>query len=164
MTNEKIFHVRIKDEDIQNMLNSKDSINGFLLKLITDYFHGDLILSNESDMDLEYKKLRNLKTQQEIRLKKFQADQIEKYLTTFGDFPSKKGEIAIQKGAREISKEEIANVIIHFEYIEKNKTTGEMDFYCKYCANQIFSSEKEMITIMTNHILSMHSSELIKNA
>lgn len=161
---EKRYYVRIKDEETQKFLDSQPNQNTTIGKILTDYVNGDLVSSNESNLDLEIKKAKLKKLNAEGRIKEFEANQLEIYKDTFGIPPSKQTQKVIEKGAheRENTNQEIENVMTHFEFIEKSKVTGEMSFVCKHCVNMLYSEESKMIQEMSRHIQAMHSKEILE--
>ena len=157
---EKTYYVRIKDEEIQNKIDTQENITQFLKKIITDFFNGDLVPSNEENLDREIKKQKLRKLTAEATIKEREA----KYIENFDSIPSPQAKQAIKtnvsKEFRELNETELNNfakVISLVPVDDGHKVT------CLKCRNQFTLKDRlEAIHEAIRHLSSIHGAQILQ--
>ena len=170
MTKPYDFHLNILDEDDKEFLKSQPNLSNFLRTLITDFRTGKLSYS-EKNIDAETKVMRLRKLTAEVRIKEFEANQIEKYGKVFGKSPSYQGHKAIKEGAleetsqvtklyRELSEEELNKFA---ELISLENTADGYKMVCLLCRlESSFSERMEAILEANRHLVAVHGKKFLK--
>lgn len=165
------IHVKITDEKIIEYLQTKKNISIFIREVINDLISGKLNYS-EKNIETEIKKVKLQKLKAEVRIKEFEANQIEKYGEVFGKSPSYQGHKAIKERAnvefsssnqttfRELTEEELNQFakLMSLEQIDEGYKT-----VCLICKLKLeFSERTDAILEANRHLLAVHGKKFLK--
>ena len=158
--NEKTYYVRIKDEEIQLKIDTQENITQFLKKIITDFFNGDLVPSNEENLDREIKKQKLRKLTAEATIKEREA----KYIENFDSIPSPQAKEAIRtnvsKQFRELTDAELDNFA---KVISLQNSYDGFQVTCLKCRNKFERKDRlEAIHEAIRHLSAVHGAQILQ--
>lgn len=151
---EKTYHLKTNKEKIHEFMDSVPNNSKTLEELLLDKIDGNLIYSNEANLDLELKKVRIEKLKVEIDIKKKELS----YMETFDKTPTSQAKKAIEK--RVLTQNELGNVQ---QYITLRTNGTGFTGICDFCKLDITEKTRDRtLSELSRHLIACHSKEILK--